>query len=247
MVCAVARVADEAVGLGERRRADELGVGLHRQAGRDAGAALDAGHRLGDVDHRLRRDDVLALGRVALRQQPRSDAADLRPVRRLHVGDQVLDHRHVPHRLDDDRARRLLARASGRRSAAPLRGWRARGPRRSGSCRRASTAPLIFIPHEPQIAARHEQRTDERAVLAVADLKQAVEHREVWSSSTSNSCQYGPSPGLGLVAADLERVLRHLPALPTLVGPLRRLPLGDRHRRVADLGPVAVRGSGRCA
>ena len=61
-VLGVARVADEAVGLGERGRADELGVDLHRQAVRDAGAALDAGHRLRDVDHRLAVDDVLALG-----------------------------------------------------------------------------------------------------------------------------------------------------------------------------------------
>ena len=58
----VARVADEAVGLGERGRADEAGVDLHRQAVRDAGAALDAGHRLGDVGHALARHEVLALG-----------------------------------------------------------------------------------------------------------------------------------------------------------------------------------------
>jgi hypothetical protein len=98
---AVAGVADEAVGLGQRRGPDELGVDLHREAGRDAGAALDAGHRLGDVDHRLRRNDVLALGRLAVGQEPRGDAADLLPVRRLHVDDQILDHRHVAHRLDD--------------------------------------------------------------------------------------------------------------------------------------------------
>src|SRR3954449_3843756 len=99
----VARVADEAVGLGQRGRADEAWVGFHREAGGDAGAALDAGHRLGDVDHRFRIDDVLALGRLAVRQQPGSDAANLGPVRGLHVGDQVLDDRHVPHRLDHDR------------------------------------------------------------------------------------------------------------------------------------------------
>ena len=67
LVLAVARVADEAVGLGQRGRPDEQRVDLHRQAVRDAGAALDAGHRLRDVDHRLGRDDVLALGRVARR------------------------------------------------------------------------------------------------------------------------------------------------------------------------------------
>ena len=71
VVCAVARIADEAVGLRERGRADEVGVGLHRQARGDAGAALDAGDRLGDVDHRLGRDDVLALGRRARRAAAR--------------------------------------------------------------------------------------------------------------------------------------------------------------------------------
>ena len=100
----VARVADEAVGLRQRGRPDEERVHLQRQAVGHAGAAVDAGHRLRDVDHRLRRHDVLALGRVALRQQPGHDPLDLLPVDRVHVHDQVLQHRHVAHRLDDDRA-----------------------------------------------------------------------------------------------------------------------------------------------
>ena len=104
VLLAVARIADEAVGLGERGRADEQRVDLHRQAVRHAGAALDAGHRLGDVDHVLVGDDVLALGLGALGQEPRRDALDLLPVHRVHVDDQVLDDRHVAHRLDDDRA-----------------------------------------------------------------------------------------------------------------------------------------------
>ena len=71
VVLGVARVADEAVGLGERGRPDEVGVDLHRQAVRDAGAALDAGHRLGHVDHRLSRATMYSrsgtgsLGRAA--------------------------------------------------------------------------------------------------------------------------------------------------------------------------------------
>ena len=36
--------------------------------------------------------------------QPRRDALDLLPVDRVHVDDQVLEHGHVAHRLDDDRA-----------------------------------------------------------------------------------------------------------------------------------------------
>ena len=98
----VARVADEAVGLGERRRAGEVGVDLHREAVRDAGAALDAGHRLRHVDHRLAIDQVLALGHRLAAQQPRRDRLDLLPVDGVHVDDQVLDHRHVAHRLDAD-------------------------------------------------------------------------------------------------------------------------------------------------
>ncbi len=41
LVLHVARITDEAVGLRERRRPDELRVGLHREAVADAGAALD--------------------------------------------------------------------------------------------------------------------------------------------------------------------------------------------------------------
>ena len=120
---AVARVADEAVSLRERGGADELGIDLEREAGRDARAAVDARHRLGDVDHRLGRDDVLALGRRAVRQEPRHDALDLLPVDGVHVDDQVLEDGHVAHRLDDDRA---VLRTGSRRL-------------RSACCRRAAS------------------------------------------------------------------------------------------------------------
>ena len=140
---AVTRVADEPVGLGERGRPDEERVHLERQAVRVARAAVDARHRLRDVDHRLRRHDVLALGRVALRQQPRHDALDLLPVHRVHVHDQVLEHGHVAHRLDHDRAvvgalHRVrqawcCRRAWPARSRAPRRSRRSRPGRSSGS------------------------------------------------------------------------------------------------------------------
>ena len=151
----VARVADEAVGLGQRRRADEVGVGFHREAGGDAGAALDAGHRLGDVDHRLRLDHVLALGRLAVGEEPGGDAADLGPVRRLHVGDQVLDHRHVSHRLDDNR--HVSAAVAGLPRSAFLFASSWASP--IWVLQPRPDWPLIFIPQEPQIAARQEQRT----------------------------------------------------------------------------------------
>jgi len=100
----VARVADEAVGLGEGGGPDEAGVDLHGQAVGDAGAALDAGHRLGDIDHGLFGDDVLALGHGLLGEQPGSDALDLLPVHGVHVDDEVLDDGHVAHGLDLDDA-----------------------------------------------------------------------------------------------------------------------------------------------
>src|SRR6185312_11534193 len=48
LAVAVADVADELRPLGERRRPQELGVGLHRVALRDAAAALDAERLLHD-------------------------------------------------------------------------------------------------------------------------------------------------------------------------------------------------------
>ena len=101
----VARVADEAVGLGERGRADEARVDLHRQAVRDAGAALDAGHRLGDVDHRLLCGTMysrsgtgcLASSHGVTRWIFFQCTASMSTIRSLM-------HRHVAHRLDLDHA-----------------------------------------------------------------------------------------------------------------------------------------------
>ena len=109
-VLGVARVADEAVGLGQGGGADEQRVDLHREAVRHAGAALDAGHRLGDVDHVLVGHDVLALGDRLLVDEVGGDPLDLLPVHRVHVHDQVADDGHVAHRLDLDHARRRGAR-----------------------------------------------------------------------------------------------------------------------------------------
>ncbi len=180
----VARVADEAVGLGQRRRADEVGVGFHREAGGDAGAALDAGHRLGDVDHRFRLDDVLALGRLAVREEPGGDAADLGPVGRLHVGDQVLDHRHVAHRLDHDRGvvdaapPTALAILSASSCASPI--W---------VLQPSPDWPLIFIPQEPQIAARQEQRTASEPSSRSFACSRPSRTESEGSRSTLNSSQ----------------------------------------------------------
>ena len=100
--------------------------------------------------------------------------------RRLHVGDQVLDHRHVPHRLDDDRLLGLalaLARLANS-CASPI--W----------VRQASVDwPLIFTPQEPQIAARHEQRTDSEPSSRSLAWSSPSRTDSVGSSSTSNSCQ----------------------------------------------------------
>jgi hypothetical protein len=175
LLAAVARVADEAVGLGERGRADEQRVDLHGQAVAHAGAALDARHRLRDVDHRLRRDDVLALGRVAVGQQPRGDALDLLPVDRVHVDDQVLDHRHVPHRLDRDDDGLLLALV-GRVPAQAVRGLG-----RLLEVRVAGQRGLAVDAHAAGAADRGAAGAADadRAVLAVLGLEDAVEHRAV--------------------------------------------------------------------
>ncbi len=103
----VARVADEAHPLRERRRAEEVGVGLHRVALGDAAAAHDAERLLVDDVHLLLRDDVLLLAGIRVAGlEPRLDRADL-PPERLHVDDEVLDDRHVPHRRDDGHVPRL--------------------------------------------------------------------------------------------------------------------------------------------
>ncbi len=186
----VARVADEAVGLGERGRADEAGVDLHRQAVRHARAALDAGHRLGDVDHRLFGDDVLALGHRLLGQQPRRDALDLLPVDRVHVDDQVLDHGHVAHRLDLDHAV----------AGAALGGVEVRvaGERRFAVDAHAAGAA-------DRLAAGAADA--DRAVEAVARLQDRLEHRAVGLELDRVLVPVGRLAGLGVVAAHPQREL----------------------------------------
>ncbi len=52
--------------------------------------------------------------------------------------------------------------------------------------------PLIFTPQEPQIAARHEQRTDSEPSSRSLACSRPSSTESVGSSSTSNSCQNGP-------------------------------------------------------
>ncbi len=49
--------------------------------------------------------------------------------------------------------------------------------------------PLIFTPHEPQIAARHEQRTASEPSSRSFACSSPSSTERVGSSSTSNSCQ----------------------------------------------------------
>src|SRR5690606_5230778 len=129
----------------------------------DAGAALDAGDRLRDVDHRLRRHDPLALGRLTVVEQPRGDAPDLLPVRRLHVGDEVLDHRHVAHRLDHDRLLTLGVGLVG----GPVRALvRLADLRQAGQGRLAVDLDAAGATDGGATGAAHS----ERAVLAVSGL-----------------------------------------------------------------------------
>jgi len=116
---AVAGVADEALRLGERRRAEEVGVGLHRVALGDAAAALDAERLLHDPVELLLLDAPLLDRRAVVLLEPRLHSLELGP-EGIHVDDQVLDHRQVAHRRDDrdaallrERRHRRLARQDG--------------------------------------------------------------------------------------------------------------------------------------
>src|SRR5918996_2860323 len=57
--------------------------------------------------------------------------------------------------------------------------------------------PLIFTPQEPQIAARQEQRTASEPSSRSFACSSPSSTDRVGSSSTSNSCQYGPWPSSG--------------------------------------------------
>jgi hypothetical protein len=76
--------------------------------------------------------------------------------------------------------------------------------------------PLILTPHEPQIAARQEQRTDSEPST------RSVEHRERRVELDVELVPIRPLAGVGLEAPDLKGVL---------LGVLRRLAL--RHAGLA--------------
>src|SRR5439155_18766115 len=101
----ITRVADEAHGLREGLRPEELRARLHRVALRDTAAAVDAERLLVDGVHPLLRDQVLlaAVRRAVPRLEVRVDGPELCPERR-HVDDEVLDDRQVSHRGDDGNA-----------------------------------------------------------------------------------------------------------------------------------------------
>ena len=66
--------------------------------------------------------------------------------------------------------------------------------------------------HPARAADRRPARAadDERPVLAVADLEQPVEHREVWIEVDVELLPVRALAGLRLVPPHLERVLRHV-------------------------------------
>ena len=57
--------------------------------------------------------------------------------------------------------------------------------------------PLTFIPHEPQIAALHEQRTTSVPSSRSRTCSSPSSTERSGSRSTLNSSQYGPSPDSG--------------------------------------------------
>ena len=88
---------------------------------------------------------------------------------------------------------------SGERSAASSRCvWQASPGR-----------PLMRTPQEPQIAARQEQRMPIEPSCAVLGLEDAVEHRAVAVEVDRELLPVRRLARLGLVAAELERVLGH--------------------------------------
>src|SRR5919109_595798 len=194
LLLAVARVADEAVGLGQRGGADEVGVDLHGETGRDAHSAMDAGHGLGDVEHRLRRDGVLLpLGRVLGGQQPGYDPLDLLPVDGLHVHDQVLDHGHVAHRLPPDPA---VTRSRG-------------GVADLGVAGQARAAIDAHAARAADGGAAGAADPD-RGVLAVLHLEDAVEHGALGRKLGGVVGPVGGLARLGVVAPDLQLIVGHL-------------------------------------
>ena len=88
---------------------------------------------------------------------------------------------------------------SGARSAAWSRWvWQARVGR-----------PLMRTPHEPQIAARQEQRMPIEPSCAVLGLEDAVEHGAVAVEVDREVLPVRRLARLGRVAADLQRVFGH--------------------------------------
>ena len=117
--------------------------------------------------------------------QVRLDRPDLVP-ERLHVDDQVLDHRQVAHRRDRP----------------------ARGPASTSGfigVLQASTAPpSMRMPHEPQTAMRQRLAVGERAVALVLDDVEHVEQRRRLGGVDGVRLERRRSPVVGVVALDLE-------------------------------------------
>ena len=116
---------------------------------------------------------------------------DLLPVHRVHVDDQVLEHRHVAHRLDLDDAVAVGA-AAGRVEV------RVAGQRRFAVDAHAARAA-------DRLAAGAADA--DRAVEAVARLQDRLEHRAVRLELDRVLVPVGRLARLGVVAAQPEREL----------------------------------------
>src|SRR3954447_14451230 len=101
----------------------------------------------------------------------------------------------------------------------------------------SAARPLIFTPHEPQMAARHEQRMPTVPSCSARTLRMPSSTERCSSRSTLKSSQYAASPDSGR-----KRRIFSVNSGIGLVRPLLGLPLGDRHRGVAELGLVPVAG-----
>ena len=158
---ALARVADEAPGLGQRKRPQELGADAHCVTFRDAGAAVDAERLLAHDLHGSGRNKRLAPvgGTPGFGLQERIDGSELLPHRR-RLDHEVAQDGQIPDRRHGRRPAgggELGNRSPAGESGAPVDPNRTRA---AGSLPAAATE-------------------GERAVDVVLDLFETVEQRRL--------------------------------------------------------------------
>jgi hypothetical protein len=113
---------------------------------------------------------------------------------RVHVDDQILDHRHVAHRLDRDHPTALAA-----------------GLRRTSEMGVARQPRLVVDPHPAGAADRRlaGAADADRAIALVAPLENRVEHRAMAVEVDSELLPVGPLSRLRVIPTQPQGVLSH--------------------------------------